>query len=160
MADLKVFTDGSCIQKLGKACAATVWPNLEFDDQAFFLDPSSPRTCNRAEFLAAIKAGEQADLIDPERQRALHIYTDSMLMVNSMTIWVSAWRGNAWKKADGRPIKNLDLIQMLDDQASKRTTKYTHVKAHTDGSDYNSFWNARADRTAQKAVRLDPGASL
>ena len=110
--------------------------------------------------IAAIKAGEQADLIDPERQRALHIFTDSMLLVNSMTKWVPAWRRNSWKKAGGKTIKNLDLVQTLDDQASKRTTKYTHVRAHTDGTDYNSFWNDRADQTAQNAVRLDTGATF
>ena len=157
MTDLVVFTDGSCIPQLGKACSATVWPDAEFEDQAFFLDPVSPRTSNRAEFLAAIKAGEQADTIDPDRQRVLHIHTDSMLLVNSMTKWVSGWRNKNWKKAGGAQIKNLDLIKTLDSQMTLRKTKYTHVRAHTDGTDYNSFYNARADACAQNNVRLDTG---
>lgn len=157
MKDLVVFTDGSCIPQLVKACGATVWPDGEFDDQAFFLDPLSPRTSNRAEFLAAIKAGEQADTIDPDRQRVLHIHTDSMLLVNSMTKWVSGWRRNNWKKAGGAEIKNLDLIKTLDSQMTLRETRFSHVRAHTDGTDYNSYWNTRADTCAQSHVRLDAG---
>lgn len=157
MKDLVVFTDGSCIQNLGKACSATVWPNGEFSDQAFFPDPLSPRTSNRAEFMAATKAGEQADIIDPDRTKVLQIYTDSLLLVNSMTKWISGWRRNNWKKAGGEPIKNLDLIKTLNSQMSKRTTKFTHVKAHTYGTDYYSYWNARADAYAQNNVRLDTG---
>lgn len=160
MLALTVFTDGSCIPQLAKACAATAWPNGEFEVTAFFLDPSSPRTSNRAELLGAIKAGEQADIVDPERCRPLHIYTDSLLMVNSMTKWIETWRKNGWLKADKTPIKNLDLIKTLDDQCSKRTTRFTHVKAHTDGLDYNSYWNARVDRCAQAAVRSDTGRWL
>lgn len=157
MTDIVVFTDGSCIPQLDKACAATVWPNSEFEDQAFFPEDNLPRTSNRAEFSAAIKAGEQADTIDPGRQRVLHIHTDSMLLVNSMTKWVSGWRKNNWKKAGGAQIKNLDLIKTLDSQMTLRQTRFTHVRAHTDGTDYNSFWNARADQTAQNAVRSDRG---
>lgn len=114
MTPFVVFTDGSCIPQRGKACSATVWPNNEFSDKAFFLDRHSPRTANRAEFWAAIKAGEQADTVDPERRRTLQIYTDSMLLVNSMTKWIGTWRRNNWMKADKKPIKNLDLIQTLD----------------------------------------------
>lgn len=76
-----------------------------------------------------------------------------------MTKWIETWRKNSWVKADKKPIKNLDLIITLDDQCSKRKTKFTHVKAHTDGSDYNSFWNGKVDACAQKAVRLDLGHS-
>lgn len=157
MEPLIVFTDGSCIPQAGKASSATVWPNGEFEDQAFYLDPHSARTSNRAEFFAAIRAGEQADIIDPERHRALHIYTDSLLLVNSMTKWIETWRKHNWVKADKKPIKNFDLIRRLDEQCFKRRTKFTHVKAHTDGCDYNSFWNGRADECAQRAVRLDTG---
>lgn len=157
MTDLVVFTDGSCIPQLAKASAATVWPNAEFVDQAFFLDPLTKRTSNRAEFFAAIKAGEQADEIDPDRQRVLHIHTDSMLLVNSMTKWVSAWRKNNWKKAEGTQIKNLDLIKTLDSQMALRQTRFTHVRAHTEGTDFYSYYNDRADKTAQNAVRFDTG---
>lgn len=157
MEPLIVFTDGSFIPQLAKACSAAVWPNGEFEDRAFYLDRHSPRTSNRAEFWAAIKAGGQADTVDPSRRRALHIYTDSMLLVNSMNKWIGTWRRNNWLKADKKPIKNLDLIQTLDDQCSKRPTKFTHVRAHTDGGDYHSYWNARADATAQAAVRSDTG---
>lgn len=154
---LIVFTDGSCIPQLGKASSATVWPVAEFGDRAFYLDPASPRTSNRAEYFAAIKAGEQADSIDPERRRPLHIYTDSMLLVNSMNKWIETWRRNNWVKADKKPIKNLDLIQILDSQTSKRTTTFIHVKAHTDGTDHHSYWNARVDACARAAVRSDTG---
>lgn len=96
MNDLVVFTDGSCTKNGSiKAAAATVWPNAEFADQAFYLEPTSMRTNNRAEFLAATRAGEQADIIDPGRQKFLHIYTDSMLLVNTVTKLAHAWRKKA-----------------------------------------------------------------
>lgn len=80
-----------------------------------------------------------------------------MLLVNSMTKWIGTWRRNNWVKADKKPIKNLDLIKTLDDQCSKRPTTFTHVKAHTEDTDYHSFWNDRVDKCARAAVRLDTG---
>ena len=154
---LIVFTDGSCIGKgnNAKCCSATVWPNKEFHDTAFYMPPDSVRTNNRAEYYAAIRALGQANDIDPSRTRELHIHTDSMLLINTVTLWAERWCSRGWEKSSPGEIKNLDYVKILYGLNSERNVKWIHVKAHTGMKDYNSVWNDIADRVATENVLSD-----
>ena len=44
--------------------------------------------------------------------------TDSKLLENIMTKWMDEWKGRNWKKADGQPPKQLDLLKKLDNLRS------------------------------------------
>lgn len=47
------------------------------------------------------------------------VYSDSAYAINSFTTWRKNWKFNNWRKADGSPIKNLELIQAFDDLEKK-----------------------------------------
>lgn len=148
--DLVVFTDGSSIGNGSKnsiAHYAVVWPfHSNYNERH---DLPTGYTNNQAEYLACIKALEQACDIDPSNTRDLYIYTDSNLLVNSMTKWIEKWKQNNWRNGE---IKNKDLLIRLDNLCSVRKVHWTHVRAHTNGKDWKSYWNDKVDKFAQSGI--------
>ena len=152
--DIVAFTDGSCF-KNGSPDAegswAIVWPDGQFQPMAqkMLQTPGIPVTNNRAEYMAAIIAIETVDEIDPDYSQSLIIYSDSMLLINTVTKWMAKWEKNSWKKS-GAEIKNLDLVKRLFELTTKRNVSWNHVKAHSGKKDYFSVWNDAVDKLAQE----------
>lgn len=153
---INVFTDGSCIQSgikkkdrpAGFACVFPEYPKFNFAAKL----EGDEKTNNRAEYTACIYALKICDKIDPSSQKILYVYTDSELMINSLTKWLPGWKQKNWKKADGSPVKNVDLLKILDTLLKKRITVFKHVKAHTGKKDWMSINNDIADNLAKKAA--------
>ena len=101
-----------------------------------------------------IKALEQCDVIDETRKRPMMIYTDSELLINTVTKWMKTWKARGWIKADRQPVKNLDLVKQLDTLTSRRQVIMRHVRAHTNKDDFQSKWNDKADKMARKAATV------
>jgi ribonuclease HI len=149
---LVVFTDGACKGNgsvHAKAGYGAVFPNHPH------LDISEPlrgdlRTNNRAEYTGCIRALEQCDIVDPGLGKTVYMYTDSQLLMNTVTKWIQGWKSKGWKKSDGGPILNLDLVIKLDRLSMRRKIIWRWVQAHTDGDDWMSIWNARADALANE----------
>ncbi len=153
---INVFTDGSCIQssknKLNRPAGyACVFPEFPSFNYAAKLE-GKEKTNNRAEYAACIMALKIAGKIDPTFSSIVYVHTDSELMINSLTKWISGWKSKNWKKADGSPVKNVDLLKVLDDLLKKRVVVFKHVKAHTGKTDWSSVHNDLADRMAKKAA--------
>ncbi|KAH7694601.1 Protein F09E5.3 [Aphelenchoides avenae] len=51
--------------------------------------------------------------------KRLTLCTDSQLLINSATQWMPGWKRRGWKKGDGSPVLNVDLVQALDVLMSK-----------------------------------------
>ena len=45
----------------------------------------------------------------------LLIQADSQYVINSLTKWMKGWKRRGWRKADGKPVLNADLMRELDD---------------------------------------------
>lgn len=151
---LVVFTDGSCkysdSNNNTKAGYSAVFPNHPH------LDISEPltngiKTHNRAEYTAFIRALEQCEKEDSTNTKTVYLFTDSKLLHSTVTQWIKGWKNNGWRKHDGGPILNLDLIVLIDKLITKRTVKCQWVRAHTDRTDWMSKWNAKADELANNA---------
>jgi ribonuclease HI len=148
---LVVFTDGACAKNgtpRARASCATVWPFHSDLDGGFVLSKNEPHSNNRGEYHAVIRAFEQADFLDPGKQRTLIVYTDSQLLINSLTKWIGGWKRNNWKKSNGEVIANLDLVTILDSCIQNRKTIFKHVRAHTGGKDWYSVYNDKVDKIA------------
>jgi ribonuclease HI len=155
---INVFTDGSCIQSTkknagsrpaGYACVFPEYPKLNFAAKL----EGKEKTNNRAEFTACIVALQIAEKdIDPKFEHPIKVYTDSELLINSLTKWLPGWKAKNWKKADGSPVKNVDLLKALDDLMKKRRVVFKHVRAHTGKKDWESINNDIADRMAKTAA--------
>jgi len=59
----------------------------------------------------------------------LQYYTDSEYLLNGITIWCKAWKRKNWKKGI-RPVKNADLWQALDAEATQHRVTWHWVKGH------------------------------
>ena len=152
---LAVFTDGSCIRNGfpdARGAYACVWPEHPAYDVGIALPPDEVHTNNRAEYRALLHALVQADEIGPLRN--LVVYTDSQLMINSFTKWIGGWKRRGWKKADGKPVANVDLLMEIDEKMKHRNVTFHHVRAHTGTTDtFESFFNDKVDRLARASVR-------
>lgn len=145
-AELHVFLVGSQNAKGGYAGVFPNHPDLTFAEH-LISSPASPATNNKAEYMAFIRAHEVA----PANVH-MTVFTDSMLLYKTYTEWLPGWNRKGWKKADGSPVLNLDLVKRLDQIKNERKVTMTHVRAHTGGTDYHSIRNALADELAKSAA--------
>jgi len=95
------------------------------------------------------------------RQEDLHILCDSQYVINSITKWMPGWKRKGWRKADGKPVLNVELLKELDRELAGRKYTFEWVKGHA-GHDLNEAADerARAAATAYQqgvAARSGPG---
>ncbi|MGF9649590.1 ribonuclease HI family protein [Pseudarthrobacter oxydans] len=95
------------------------------------------------------------------RHEDLHILCDSQYVINSITKWMPGWKRKGWRKADGKPVLNVDLLKELDRELAGRKYRFEWVKGHA-GHDLNEAADerARAAATAYQqgvAARSGPG---
>lgn len=148
---LVVFTDGACRHNgtvRARAGYGVVWPHDRRLDVSKRL-PGSEQTNNRAEFMALIEAQQVADWLDPTQQKPLYVYTDSELLINSITKWLPGWKAQNWRKSNKKPVLNRDLLERID--GNPRPLIFRHVRAHTGKRDWESIHNDEADRLARAA---------
>ena len=151
-----IFTDGACSSN-GKCTAkggiGVHFPGLEFNDISKKFT-ESPITNQRAE-LCAIQEALDTVITDQTIDK-ITIYSDSTYSIKSLTEWIKNWEKNGWKSANGKPVKNLDLIQPIYRtlKAHKNKVNFIHVKAHTGGSSFEATGNDKADKLATSGVLL------
>ncbi|HEX9088275.1 MAG TPA: ribonuclease HI family protein [Arthrobacter sp.] len=91
----------------------------------------------------------------------LHILCDSQYVINSVTKWMPGWKRKGWRKSDGKPVMNVELLKEIDQALVGRKYKFEWVRGHA-GHDLNEAADdrARAAATAYQqgvAVRQGPG---
>lgn len=96
--------------------------------------------------------GELMAVLDLLRQTAsagqrLLILCDSQYVINSVTQWMPGWKRRGWRKADGKPVLNRDLLQELDREIAGRDVRFAWVKGHA-GHELNEAADARARAAA------------
>jgi ribonuclease HI len=115
-------------------------------------------TNNQGELMAVLDL-LRATAHRPEED--LHILCDSQYVINSITKWMPGWKRKGWRKADGKPVLNVDLLKELDRELAGRKYRFEWVKGHA-GHDLNEAADerARAAATAYQqgvAARSGPG---
>ena len=78
----------------------------------------------------------------------LRVYCDSQYVINSLTKWMPGWKKKGWKKSDGKPVLNRDLLEVLDQALTGRDYEFIWVKGHA-GHELNE----KADSLANGAAR-------
>ena len=71
------------------------------------------------------------------------LHTDSEYLINCVTKWVKNWKRKGWKKADGNPVQNQDLLEILD-ELNTRKVNWQHVRGHS-----GNIGNERCDVIAR-----------
>lgn len=88
---------------------------------------------------------------------SLVVLADSQYVINSVTKWMPGWKRKGWKKADGKPVMNRELMERIDRAMVGRQVKFEWVKGHA-GHDMNEAADlrARAAAEAHKNRRVAP----
>lgn len=130
-----VFTDGSCQGNPGPGGWGAVYVrDGEVVDERHGFDPET--TNNRMELTAMV---EGLLMIGPDD--AVDVYSDSQLVVNTLTKWAGGWEKRGWRRKDG-PVMNLDLVQRAYALFKERPhARLKWVRAH-DGSRWNEYADA------------------
>lgn len=135
--DTGVFTDGSCSGNPGPGG----WGVVHVRQGRIIAQHhgSAERTTNnRMELTAMIEA---LRLLEPHE--ATDVYTDSRLVVDTLTRWAAGWERNGWRRRDGE-VKNLDLVQRAYVLVKDRPlARIRWIRAH-DGSRWNEYADALA----------------
>ena len=112
-------------------------------------------TNNMGELTAVLDLLQQTAGTDEE----LVIVCDSTYVINTVTKWMANWKRKGWRKGDGQPVMNLEIVQGLDAAMQGRKVRFEWVKGHT-GHPLNEAADVRANAAAQamKAGQsADPG---
>ncbi|AFY51070.1 ribonuclease HI [Nostoc sp. PCC 7524] len=122
-----IYTDGACTGNPGPGGWGVV---VYFNDGSIHEmgDAASHTTNNKMEMQAAIAA---LKYFHAARQtEPITLYTDSEYLINCVTKWVKGWKRKGWKKSDGNPVQNQDLLEILDELNSKQVN-WHHVRGHS-----------------------------
>ena len=147
--EVLVWTDGACRGNPGPGgwAAIVVPPEGELPMELSGCDGAT--TNNRMELTAAL---EGLRALAPGGR--VCVVTDSRLMIDSMTKWITGWRRRGWRTAGGDPVKNQDLILALEAEIGRHSEVRWHwVRGHETGPGYeHKHLNDRADRLAVAAA--------
>ena len=97
-------------------------------------------TNNQGELMAVLDLFRSTAHLPDE---PLHILCDSQYVINCVTKWMPGWKRRGWKKADGKPVLNVDLLQQIDAELAGRTYTFEWVKGHA-GHTLNEAADERA----------------
>ena len=100
-------------------------------------------TNNKAELTAVLDLLQQTAHLEDD----LLVYCDSTYVINSVTTWMAGWKRRGWKKGDGQPVLNVEIMQALDAAMQGRRVRFTWVKGHS-----GHPLNEAADRLANGAA--------
>ncbi len=100
-------------------------------------------TNNMAELTAVLDLLQQTAHLDED----LLVYCDSTYVINSVTTWMAGWKRRGWRKRDGKPVLNVEIMQALDRAVLGRRVRFEWVKGHS-----GHPLNEEADRLANGAA--------
>lgn len=139
--------DGSALGNPGPAGWA--W---YVDDECWAAGGWAESTNNRGELTAVLEllratARTEEDLL---------VQADSQYVINSVTKWMKGWKRRGWRKADGRPVLNDDLMKEIDRELAGRDVRFEWVRGHI-GHPMNE---AADDRARAAAIAFQHGSAV
>jgi ribonuclease HI len=118
-----LYTDGACSGNPGAGGWACV---LEYQGvQKQLSGGASETTNNQMELTAAIQG-----LSALKEPCAVDLYTDSKYVLEGATKWLEGWSARGWKRADKKPVSNIDLWQRLMPELKRHQITWHWVKGH------------------------------
>jgi ribonuclease HI len=140
---VEIFTDGACSGNPGPGGWGAILRLRSGGVNDGFtreLKGGEPQTTNnRMELLAAINGLNAVTQPYP-----IDLYTDSEYVRNGIEKWLAGWRSRGWRTKDGKPVKNQELWQALDEARKRHNVTWHWVRGHSGHPE-----NERADQLAR-----------
>lgn len=140
MKNVEIFTDGACRGNPGPGGWGALLRYADHERELYGGEPDT--TNNRMELRAAIEALQAL-----KTPCQVTLTTDSVYVKNGITSWLDGWKAKGWKTASRKPVKNVDLWQLLDVQNQRHTVDWQWVKGHS-----GHPGNERADALANRGI--------
>ncbi|MFF2271219.1 RNase H family protein [Agromyces sp. NPDC058136] len=131
--------DGSALGNPGPAGWA--W---YVDDERWAAGGWKHSTNNVGELTAVLELFRATAHLDDE----LLVQCDSQYVINSVTKWMPGWKRKGWRKADGKPVMNVEILKELDAELVGRRYRFEWVKGHV-GHPMNEAADERARAAAE-----------
>ena len=137
MKHVDIYTDGACRGNPGPGGYGAI---LVYEGREKEMSGGEPNTTNnRMELMGAITALEA--LKEPCE---VTLTSDSKYLTEAINKgWLASWKRNGWKKADKKPVLNVELWQKLDELLNTHTVTFVWVHGHQ-GHAYNERCDALA----------------
>lgn len=132
---IRAAADGSALGNPGPAGWA--W---YVDERCWAAGGWKHATNNQAELTAVLQFFRATAHLDED----LLILCDSQYVINCVTKWMAGWKKKGWRKADGKPVMNVELLQEIDAELPGRRYRFEWVKGHA-----NHPLNEAADARAR-----------
>lgn len=149
-----VSTDGSCLRNPGGAIG-WAWVNHEGPSGS----GGEPSGTNQ---VAELRALFEAILAHPGDQPLL-IESDSQYAIKCASEWLAGWKRKGWKTASGGAVKNLALVQGIDQAIIDRPgpVRFRWVRGHV-GNHYNEVADTLAGEAARAVASgaVEPAAGV
>ena len=143
MKKVLIYTDGACSGNPGPGgfCAILVYAGNE----KVISGGEKVTTNNRMELLAVISALEA--LKEPCQ---VEVTSDSKYVVDAVEKgWLASWQAKGWRKADKKPVLNVELWQRLLPLLQTHEVRFNWIRGHA-GHPYNERCDSVAVRESQK----------
>ncbi len=129
------------------------------DDDRWAAGGSPHGTNNQGELRAVLELLRATAGTDEK----LLIECDSRYVIDSVTKWMPGWKRRGWRKSDGGPVLNRDLLEGIDEAIRGRDVEFSWVKGHA-GHPLNEAADERANAAAKayqqkQEPRRGPGFS-
>ncbi len=136
-----LYTDGACSGNPGVGGYGGI---LMYGDYKREYDGAEESTTNnRMEMRAVIEGLKRL-----KYPCKVDVYSDSAYTVNAfINGWIFAWQKNGYKKADNKPVLNVDLWQELYALTQLHEVTFHKVEGHADNE-----YNNRCDELARGAI--------
>ena len=146
---VEIWTDGACKGNPGPGGWGVLLKRGNVEKTLHGGEPLT--TNNRMEMMAVIEA-----LRALTRPCKVTLHIDSQYVMKGMTEWIHGWKQRGWRTADKKPVKNVDLWQILDDARTGHQVTWHWVKGHA-----GHVENERVDQLARaEAEKFRDGARI
>ncbi|WP_309128772.1 ribonuclease H [Microbacterium sp.] len=118
------------------------------DDERWAAGGSPHGTNNQGELQAVLELLRATAGTD----ETLVIECDSRYVIDSVTKWMPGWKRRGWRKSDGGPVLNRELLEGIDEAMRGRDVTFSWVKGHA-GHPLNEAADERANAAARAYQR-------
>lgn len=140
---ITIYTDGACSGNPGPGGYGVVL--LDEAGNRKELSQGYKRTTNNRMELRGVIAGLEALKVPCN----VKLYSDSQYVVNAIEQkWLNNWIKRGWKKADKKPVLNVDLWKQLMEQVEKHKITFIWTRGHA-----GDIENERCDVLAVEAAK-------
>ena len=145
MDTVNLYTDGACSGNPGPGGWCAI---LKYKQKELELYGSEKETTNNRMELTAVIEGLKA----LKRPCGVTVVSDSKYVCDAVNQnWLASWQRKGWKKADGKPVLNVDLWQELSGLLQIHSVSFNWIKGHN-GHPENERCDAVAVREYQKYI--------